>query len=264
MLDLRELTITQYHNALIDGKLTVEELVRFYLDRINRYDSKLKSIISINPKAIDQAKVCDELIRKYAGKAELLREQIALNLPLHGVPVLVKDNIETEELPTTAGSLSLKDFSTGKDAEIAKRLRKAGAIILAKTNLHEFAIWGETISSIKGQTLNPWDLSRTPGGSSGGTGAALAANFGMAFLSGRGQQIRRCGGAALVAGGTGAAQHLEPWRGAAAATAARRVAHGQVAHDHAVRGHRSDVGREEGEKPRLPVRQRFPPRHLKS
>jgi len=182
MLDLRELTIAQYHDALLDGKLTVEELVRFYLDRIDRYDGKIKSIISINPKAIDQAIICDELIRQHAGKAELLREQIALNLPLHGVPVLVKDNIETEELPTTAGSLSLKDFSTGKDAEIIKRLRKAGAIILAKTNLHEFAIWGETISSIKGQTLNPWDLSRTPGGSSGGTGAALAANFGLVGL----------------------------------------------------------------------------------
>ena len=182
MLDLRELTIAQYHDALLDGKLTVEELVRFYLDRIDRYDGKIKSIISINPNAIEEAKICDELIRQHAGKTELLREQIALNLPLYAVPVLVKDNIETEELPTTAGSLSLKDFSTGKDAEIIKRLKKAGAIILAKTNLHEFAIWGETISSIKGQTLNPWDLSRTPGGSSGGTGAALAANFGLVGL----------------------------------------------------------------------------------
>ncbi|MBP7213151.1 MAG: amidase [Anaerolineaceae bacterium] len=182
MLDLRELTIAQYHDALLDGKLTVEELVRFYLDRIDRYDGKIKSIISINPNAIEEAKICDELIRQHSGKTELLREQIALNIPLLGVPVLVKDNIETEELPTTAGSLSLKDFSTGKDAEIVKRLKKAGAIILAKTNLHEFAIWGETISSIKGQTLNPWDLSRTPGGSSGGTGAALAANFGLVGL----------------------------------------------------------------------------------
>ena len=182
MLDLRELTIAQYHDALLDGKLTAEELVRFYLDRIERYDGKIKSIISINPNAIEEAKVCDEQILQYAGKTDLLREQIALNLPLYAVPVLVKDNIETEELPTTAGSLSLKDFSTGKDAEIIKRLKKAGAIILAKTNLHEFAIWGETISSIKGQTLNPWDLSRTPGGSSGGTGAALAANFGLVGL----------------------------------------------------------------------------------
>ena len=164
-----EITISAYHKLLLDQRLTTEELVVFYLERIGRFDVNFSSIISINPNIIEQARQCDKVLHE-TGK---------LSGKLHGVPVLVKDNIETEDMPTTAGSLSLEGFSTGKDAELVKRLRAAGAIILAKTNLHEFAIWGETISSIKGQTYNPYDLTRTPGGSSGGTGAALAANFGL-------------------------------------------------------------------------------------
>jgi Asp-tRNA(Asn)/Glu-tRNA(Gln) amidotransferase A subunit family amidase len=179
MIDLMNLTIYNYHEALLNGELTSEELVRFYLDRIEQYGGKLKSIIAVNPNAIEQAKECDKLLRNIR-VVETTHGKFSEEMkPLHGVPVLVKDNIETEEMPTTAGSLSLKDFCTGKDAALVQKLREAGAIILAKTNLHEFAIWGETISSIKGQSLNPWDLTRTPGGSSGGTGAALAANFGL-------------------------------------------------------------------------------------
>ncbi len=167
-----ELTIATYHQALLEKQLTTEELVAFYLDRIQRFDKTLSSIICVNPAAVELARACDDCLRK-TGK---------LCGSLHGVPVLVKDNIETADMPTTAGSLSLEGFNTGKDADLVKRLKAAGAIILAKTNLHEFAIWGESISSIKGQTYNPYDLSRTPGGSSGGTGAALAANFGLAGI----------------------------------------------------------------------------------
>lgn len=167
-----ELTIATYHQALLEKQLTTEELVAFYLDRIQRFDNTLSSIICVNPAAGELARACDDCLRK-TGK---------LCGSLHGVPVLVKDNIETADMPTTAGSLSLEGFNTGKDADLVKRLKAAGAIILAKTNLHEFAIWGELISSIKGQTYNPYDLSRTPGGSSGGTGAALAANFGLAGI----------------------------------------------------------------------------------
>ncbi|HPR34310.1 MAG TPA: amidase family protein [Anaerolineaceae bacterium] len=167
-----ELTIATYHQALLEKQLTTEELVAFYLDRIQRFDNTLSSIICVNPAAGELARACDDCLRK-TGK---------LCGSLHGVPVLVKDNIETADMPTTAGSLSLEGFNTGKDADLVKRLKAAGAIILAKTNLHEFAIWGESISSIKGQTYNPYDLSRTPGGSSGGTGAALAANFGLAGI----------------------------------------------------------------------------------
>ncbi|MGB4594773.1 MAG: amidase family protein [Anaerolineaceae bacterium] len=168
-MNLLELTIETFHQALRSNQITSEQLVRFYLDRIQRFDSKLSSIICLNPTALTQAKRLDDYFLT-------TRELIG---PLHGVPVLLKDNIETEEMPTTAGSLSLAGFCSGKDAELVRRLKEAGAIILAKTNLHEFAIWGESISSIKGQTRNPYDLTRTPGGSSGGTGAALAANFGL-------------------------------------------------------------------------------------
>ena len=161
--------ISTYHQALLDKTISTQALVALYLDRIKRCDRSLLSIVSVNPNAIEQARECDKI----------LRETGSLSGRLHGVPVLIKDNIETEDMPTTAGSLSLEGFSTGKDADLVRRLKAAGAIILAKTNLHEFAIWGESISSIKGQTLNPYDPTRTPGGSSGGTGAALAANFGL-------------------------------------------------------------------------------------
>ncbi|HSN94959.1 MAG TPA: amidase family protein [Anaerolineaceae bacterium] len=164
-----ELTIAAYHQSLLKHQISTECLVDFYLDRIRRFESFLSSIICVNPAAIELARECDHFLRS-TGK---------LSGSLHGVPVLIKDNIETEDMPTTAGSLSLQGFRTGKDADLVKRLKAAGAIILAKTNLHEFAIWGESISSIKGQTYNPYDLTRTPGGSSGGTGAALAANFGL-------------------------------------------------------------------------------------
>ena len=164
-----ELSIAAYRQYLLTGRMTTRALVAFYLERIQRFDGALASIICVNPDAIHLAEACDDYLRQ-AGK---------LIGSLHGVPVLVKDNIETAGMPTTAGSLSLEGFSTGKDADLVRRLKNAGAIILAKTNLHEFAVWGESISSIKGQTHNPYDLTRTPGGSSGGTGAALAANFGL-------------------------------------------------------------------------------------
>ena len=164
-----ELDIAKYHQSLLENEITTEDLVSFYLDRIQRFDKTLSSIVCVNPAAVELARECDASLRA-TGK---------LSGSLHGVPVLVKDNIETSDMPTTAGSLSLEGFSTGKDADLVRRLKAAGVIILAKTNLHEFAIWGESISSIKGQTYNPYDLSRTPGGSSGGTGAALAANFGL-------------------------------------------------------------------------------------
>ena len=156
----------------MDRRLTSVELVEYYLGRIAKFDGVLRSIISVNPRAIEYARSLDGAFLEKGDWRGLL----------HGVPVLLKDNIETEDLPTTAGSLILQNFCSGSDATIVRKLREAGAIILAKTNLHEFALWGETISSVKGQTLNPYDLTRTPGGSSGGTGAALAANFGLAGI----------------------------------------------------------------------------------
>ena len=101
---------------------------------------------------------------------------------LHGIPVMLKDNFNTTDMPTTAGSIALEGWVPEKDAFVTKKLREAGALILAKTNLHEFAIWGETISSVMGQSVNPYDPTRTPGGSSGGTGASIACNIGIIGL----------------------------------------------------------------------------------
>jgi Asp-tRNA(Asn)/Glu-tRNA(Gln) amidotransferase A subunit family amidase len=97
--------------------------------------------------------------------------------PLHGVPVLVKDNYETIEMPTAAGSIALASFHPARDAFLVQRLKTAGAVILGKTNMHELAAGIFTVGSRFGQTRNPYDLDRNPGGSSGGTGAAVAANF---------------------------------------------------------------------------------------
>lgn len=166
-----EITISAFHAALAAGTLTCEQLVEQYLRRIALYDKQeqgINAIIAVNPNALEQARRLD---RRY--------RESGLTGPLHGVPVLLKDNCETEEMPTTAGSKSLAGWQTGRDAFITKRLREAGAIILAKTNLHEFAVWGESVSSILGQSYNPYDHTRTPGGSSGGTGAGVAANFGL-------------------------------------------------------------------------------------
>lgn len=167
-----QMTIRKFHKMLLNKEITCQELVKYYLDRIEKYDKKgacLNSIIYINPNALTEAEKLDEEIK----------ENWTINKPLFGVPVILKDNVNTSNMPTTAGSKSLIGFIPDEDAFLVRKLYEAGAIILAKSNLHEFAIWGETISSVLGQTLNPYDLTRTPGGSSGGTGAAIAADMGL-------------------------------------------------------------------------------------
>ncbi len=169
---LMETTIAQVHAAMLAGELTCRELVQAYLARIEAYEKKgpaINAIILVNPKALEEADRLDAALKE-TGK---------LTGPLHGIPVMLKDNVDTGDMPTTAGSASLEGFVPDDDAFIAARLRGAGALILAKTNLHEFAIWGETISSILGQTVNPYDPTRTPGGSSGGTGASISCNIGI-------------------------------------------------------------------------------------
>ena len=128
----------------------------------------MNAVIYVNPKAVEEAAALDAKMKKSG-----------LTGPLHGIPVLLKDNVNTRDMPTTAGSKSLEGYIPPADATITKKLKDAGAIVIAKVNLHEFAVWGESISSMLGQTLNPYDLTRTPGGSSGGTGAGLTANFGL-------------------------------------------------------------------------------------
>jgi amidase len=161
--------------AYLSGATTATQVVQGYLDRIQAYDQtgpKLNVVIFLNPKALAEAASLDGHLRTTGSFVG----------PLHGIPVLLKDNVNTKDMPTTAGSLSLAGYTPTTDAAITRKLRSAGAIILAKVNLHEFAIWGETVSSIRGQTLNPYDLTRTPGGSSGGTGAGVAANFAIAGI----------------------------------------------------------------------------------
>jgi amidase len=172
---LEETTIADVQAAYRSGALSATQLVQAYLARIRAYDRagpKLHAVLCLNPSAAAEAAALDRHLR---GSGMLVG-------PLHGIPVLLKDNIDTRDMPTTGGSLSLAGYVPRADAAIARRLRAAGAILLAKVNLHEFAIWGETVSSLGGQTLNPYDLTRTPGGSSGGTGAGVAANFALAGI----------------------------------------------------------------------------------
>src|SRR5215831_327357 len=162
--------------ALQARQLTCRQLVQMYLDRIAVYDKNgpaLSAIIMINPNALSTA---DALDAKFA--------QSGFAGPLHCVPLIVKDNFNTADMPTTAGSLSLKGSAPLRDAFQVRKLREAGAVVLAKSNMAEFA-WSpfETVSSmLPGYTRNPYALDRVPAGSSGGTAAAIAANFGAVGL----------------------------------------------------------------------------------
>ena len=152
----------------------VRSLVLGYLGRIRAYDlqgPQLNAMLAMNPKVLE---IADAMDRERAARGP--------RGPLHGIPIVVKDNFETVDMPTTGGSLALTGFMTGRDAFQVKRLRDAGAVIIGKTNLHELAAGITTISSAGGQTRNPYDPSRTPGGSSGGTGAAVAASFAAAGM----------------------------------------------------------------------------------
>ena len=173
---LEEATVTDINAAFDAGALSSEQLTQLYLNRIDTYDKAgdkpLNSVIITNPNALETARALD-----------LERQTTGPRSPLHGIPLIVKDNYDTFDLPTTAGSLSLAGSIPPDDAAQVQKLRDAGAIVLAKTNLAEFAFSPEmTVSSILGTTRNPYDLDRVPAGSSGGTGAAVAANFGTVGL----------------------------------------------------------------------------------
>src|SRR5690606_2028515 len=168
-LSLSEATIADLNRAFDSGALTSEQLVRMYLERIEAYDRagpELNAVLWLNERALEIA-------------AELDRERQASGprSPLHGIPVVLKDNVDTGDMPTTAGSILLAGSIPPDDAFIVQRLRDAGAIILAKVNMSEFAS-GSILSSI-GPFFpkNPHALDRPPSGSSGGTGIAIAASF---------------------------------------------------------------------------------------
>lgn len=166
-LDVTAATIEELNQAFDAGTLTSEQLVELYLARIEAYDKTgptLNAVITLNPRAMERARALD---------AE--RQTRGPRSPLHGIPLVLKDNIDTADLPTTAGSILLKGSMPPDDAFIVQKLRDAGAIVLAKVNLGEFA--GGIRSSLGGLTRNPHDLARSPGGSSVGTGAAIAAAY---------------------------------------------------------------------------------------
>jgi amidase len=196
---LMETSIAAIHQAMQAGTLTCHILVQQYLDRIHAYDQQgpaINSMLYVNPASLEQADTFDQDFQR----THKLK-------PLGCIPIVLKDNFDTADMPTTAGALTLKGAQPEKDAFAVKRLREAGAIVLGKANLQEFASGGISVSSLGGQVKNPYDLTRTPGGSSGGTGAAVAANFAAAGTgSDTGGSIRSPASATSLVG-------LRPTRG---------------------------------------------------
>ncbi len=170
-----ELTLAQIASAFADGRLTSQRLTRIYLDRIDNLDRRgpmLGAVLETNPRALDIAADLDREHRERGPRG-----------PLHGVPMLIKDNVETaDRMMTTAGSLALEGWYSPADAPLVARLRAAGAVILGKTNLSEWANFRSTHSSSGwsgrgGQCRNPYALDRTPSGSSSGSAVAVAADL---------------------------------------------------------------------------------------
>lgn len=167
---IEEATIDGIHAAMRAGEITSAALVDAYRERIERIDRngpQLHSVLALNERASERAAELD---------AELERTG-ELAGPLHGIPVLVKDCVETSGIPTTFGSEALTDYTPEQDAVTVRKLREAGAVILGKTTLPDFASSWFSYSSVSGETKNPYDLNRDPGGSSAGTGSSVAANL---------------------------------------------------------------------------------------
>lgn len=178
-----EATIDDVHSAIRSGAMSCTDIVNGYLQRIEAYDqsSGMNSIIFTNPNAVDRARQMDERI---AAESEMGR--------LFCVPVLLKDNFDTADMPTSGGSIALKESVPPDDAFMVRRLREADAIIIAKTNMAEWAFSPrQTVSSSYGTTANAYDLDRVPAGSSGGTASATAASLGVIGMgSDTGNSIR--------------------------------------------------------------------------
>lgn len=164
--DVREATIKGVQNALYSDLTSCRSIIESFISRIQAYNPAINAIITLNPNALSIASEKDSDLA--AGNA---------TGSLFCIPVLLKDNYDTSDMKTTGGCLDLADSQPAVDAPVVTALKNAGAIIIGKTNLHELALEGLTVSSLGGQTVNPYDHTRTPGGSSGGTGAAIAASF---------------------------------------------------------------------------------------
>ena len=164
--DAREATISTVHNALFSHLTTCRAIVSSFIARIETFNPLVNAIITLNPEALDIADALDDALA--AGNA---------TGSLFCVPILLKDNYDALPMATTGGCLALNASMPTADGPAVSAFRRAGAVILGKTNLHELALEGLSVSSLGGQTINAYDSSRTPGGSSGGTGAAIAASF---------------------------------------------------------------------------------------
>ncbi len=167
--DAFEKTIHEMQAAMESVDTSTRDLVQQYLDRIEAFDRggpKINSMIYVNPQALAEADVLDR--ERAAGR---------MRGPLHGIPVVLKDNYDTFDMPTTASLMALKGHVPPDDSYQVRKLREAGAVFIGKANMHELAMGITSISSLGGQTLNPYDPRRNPGGSSGGTGAAVAAGL---------------------------------------------------------------------------------------
>lgn len=160
-------TINSLHQKLADKELTAQDLTQQTLDNINAKEDKLNAFITVNDKAVDDAKKIDEK---------------GINGRLSGIPIAIKDNIVTNGIKTTAASKILYNFMPVYSATVLEKLENAGAIDIGKTNLDEFAMGSSTETSHFGTTKNPWDYSRVPGGSSGGSAAAVASGDVVAAL----------------------------------------------------------------------------------
>jgi aspartyl-tRNA(Asn)/glutamyl-tRNA(Gln) amidotransferase subunit A len=171
--DLAFLSISEIARLFRSRKLSPVELTKHFLDRIDRHNPEINAYLTVTPEvALAQARHAEkELFTSRSSKSRRDRGS------LHGIPISIKDNIHTAGIRTTAGAKFLKDFIPDEDATIVSKLKSAGAVILGKTNLHEFAYGVTTNNPHYGPTRNPWDTSRIPGGSSGGAAAAVAAGL---------------------------------------------------------------------------------------
>ncbi len=198
---LLDLTISEAQAAMASGELSAVELTQYYLDRISVYDDELtgtylNSVATLSPDALEQAERLDQL-----------RAEGTILGPLHGVPIMVKDSYNVAGLATTGAVRGFENFVSDDDAFVVEKLREAGAIILGKTNMDSFASGVRGFSNLFGGTRNPYNLNKETGGSSSGTGSAIAANFAIAGMGGE------TGGSIVIPSAANSLVGIKPSRG---------------------------------------------------